>query len=134
MRGLKKSKAAGISGGLCHTDDRKRGRAKQPNVQKWCIIIDGSHPLTPETYFPSIYFRPRNAVRSVRPTICPFVRRPPEANGLCFCTVRILFPFFLYWLVYAVKVAGTVVHLGVGMVCLDGCEAPAGGFCANPVR
>ena len=42
--------------------------------------------------------------------------------------------FYLSWLVYAVKVAGTVVHLVfAGLRLLEGYGAPAGGCRANPL-
>ena len=53
-------------------------------------------------------------------------------SGLCFCPV--LFPFFLGWLVYAVKVAGMVVHLGDLVLRREMTQALAGGCHANNVR
>ena len=42
--------------------------------------------------------------------------------------------FFLGWLVFAVKVAGAVVHSGDLMLGHEVTQAPAGGCRANPVR
>ena len=41
---------------------------------------------------------------------------------------------FIGWLVYAVKVAGTVVHLGDLVLSLEVTQAPAVGCRANNVR
>ena len=41
---------------------------------------------------------------------------------------------FIGWLVYAVKVAGTVVHLGDFVFGREMTQAPAGGCRANNVR
>ena len=44
------------------------------------------------------------------------------------------FFFFIGWLVYAIKVAGTVVHLGDLVLGREVTQAPAGGCHANNVR
>ena len=57
------------------------------------------------------------------------ISRPPEA-----ITAQYTFLLLVGWLVYAVKVAGTVVHLGALVLGRDVTQAPAGSCRANNVQ
>ena len=63
--------------------------------------------------------------------ICHFVTSHPRGERLMFLPSTFFFIYF-YWLVWALKVAGTVVHLVfVGLRDEEGYGAPAGGCRAN---
>ena len=59
---------------------------------------------------------------------CALLSHPPEARGLCFCPVLFIY-LFISWLVQALKVAGTVVHLRYLVIEELGMHGPLAGGC-----
>ena len=101
-------------------------------VGKFYACLENVQRCIPEARQSGLHRLPHIRIRWVSDLSVDFSSRPPDARGLCFA--QYVFFFFIYLLVYAVKVAGTVVHLGFFVLRREVTQAAAGGCRANNVR